>query len=71
MIIIENLIKKLFDYQRFEKNKDLQKIINDIEDRYPENELLGDYQLSFVAGGKEEEKILDKDDISGKQNKQG
>lgn len=63
MIVIEKKLNKLFDFQKFEKNKDLQRIINDVEERYSESEVIGDYQLSFVAGGKKlDERIkIDKD----------
>ena len=63
MIVIEKKLNKLFDFQKFEKNKDLQRIINDVEERYSESEVIGDYQLSFVAGGKKlAERIkIDKD----------
>ena len=52
----------LFDYQRFEKNKELQRIINDVENRYDSGAvLLMESELSFAAGGKDvERQIKDK-----------
>jgi len=63
VITIEKLLSRLFDFQRFEKNKDLQRIINEVEDSY-ERTFLADSELSLVAGGKEiqEDKKEDKSD---------
>ena len=57
MIIIQKLLEKLFDFQRYERNKDLKVIIDEVENTYQEV-LLSDAELSFVAGGvnKEETK---------------
>lgn len=63
---IESRLSRLFDYQRFERNKDLQRVINDVESRYDRGAvLLTESELSFAAGGRtvdkipsEEEKIL-------------
>ena len=63
----ESKLSSLFDYQRFERNKDLQRIINDVERRYDAGAvLLTESELSFAAGGKtidkiktEEEKVLE------------
>ena len=66
MIVIEKKLKKLFDYQRYEKNKDLQHIINDVENRFPEEVMINDYELSFVAGGKNVDVKKDKEDTCGK-----
>ena len=43
---MEKKLKKLFDYQRFEKNERLEKIINETENQYGEE--LTDYDLSLV-----------------------
>ena len=48
----EKKLSNLFDYQRFSKNKDLQRIINGVESRYESGSvLLSESELSFVAGG--------------------
>ena len=43
---MEKKLKKLFDYQRFEKNERLEKIIKETESRYGGE--LSDDELSFV-----------------------
>lgn len=43
---MEKKLKKLFDYQRFEKNERLEKIIKETESRYGEE--LSDDDLSLV-----------------------
>lgn len=43
---MENMLKKLFDYQKFEKNKNLGKMIKNVEDKYSAE--LSDESLSFV-----------------------
>ncbi len=52
---MENKLFKLFDYQKFSKNKDLQKIIDDVEERYQNEYVLSDDSLAFAAGGKKSE----------------
>ena len=50
---IENKIKKIFDYQRFENNKDLQNVINETEDRaFCNCKSLNDEKLLAIVGGK-------------------
>ena len=49
---MEKKLRKLFDYQKFSKNKDLQLLIDDCESRYPEGVLVSDEALSFAVGGK-------------------
>jgi len=50
---LEKKLLKLFDYQRFEKEKSLQRVINEVEQKY-DNEIvaLADVSLSFAAGGR-------------------
>ena len=43
---MENKLKKLFDYQRFEKNEKLEKLIQETENGYAAE--LSDEDLSFV-----------------------
>lgn len=50
---IETKLLKLFDYQRFEKNKELNRIINNVEDKYLEDfSYIEEGNLAFVSGGK-------------------
>ena len=51
---MEKKLKKLFDYQRFSNNKELQKMINDTEERYPEKVAIADEVLNFAFGGRKE-----------------
>ena len=54
----EKKLNNLFDYQRFERNKDLQRFINDVEKRYDTGAvLLTEAELSFAAGGRTLDKI--------------
>ena len=50
---LEKKLLKLFDYQRFEKEKSLQRVINEVEQKY-DNEIvaLADVSLSFASGGR-------------------
>ena len=54
---MENKLKKLFDYQRFEQNDKLEKLIHETESRYARE--LSDEDLSLVnaAGEPEADKI--------------
>ena len=36
----ENKLTSLFDYQRFERNKDLQRVINNVQERYDSGAVL-------------------------------
>lgn len=59
----ENKLSNLFDYQRFERNKDLQRIINNVQERYDtEAVLLSEAELSFAVGGKTLDKIQKKEE---------
>ena len=50
---MDKILKKLFDYQRFERNKRLEKLISETESRYARD--LSDEELAYVnaAGGPE------------------
>ena len=50
---IENKLFRLFDYQRFEKNTALQGVIDEVLDRYAQNQFfaLSDDSLAMAAGG--------------------
>ena len=50
---MEKKLKRLFDYQRFEKNEKLEKLIKQTEERYGTE--LSDELLSMTAGGLKEE----------------
>lgn len=59
----ENKLSNLFDYQRFERNKDLQRIINNVQERYDTGAvLLSEAELSFAVGGKALDKIQKKEE---------
>jgi len=51
--MLETKLKTLFDYQRLEKNADLQSVIDEVLDRYAQNEprMLSDDDLAMAAGG--------------------
>ena len=52
--MIEKLLTRLFDYQRFERNKKLERIITEIIEKYePSNCYISEGDLLLVAGGKD------------------
>ena len=51
---MEKKLKRLFDYQRFSNNKELQRMIDDTLERYPEKVAITDEVLNFAFGGKKE-----------------
>lgn len=60
---MEQKLKKLFEFQRFEKNEQLDQMIRDVEDGLP----LSDYSLDedallLVAGGKKTEEDFKQED---------
>ncbi len=57
---MENKMKKLFEYQRFENNARLAKLINETESRYAA--ALDDDDLDIVAAAGEVEKDYEKKD---------
>ena len=58
----EKKLTNLFDYQRFTKNKELQRLINDVNSRYETGAvLLNESDLSFVAGGRQLDQIKKKE----------
>ena len=64
---MEKELKKLFDYQRFEKNEKLEKLIRETEGRYAAE--LSDDDLSFVSAAGEETLYTEnnvKEEIKGK-----
>ena len=53
---MEEKLSKLFEFQRFEKNKQLDMIIRGVQDRLESSEYcLNESALSLVAGGKKSE----------------
>ncbi|MBQ0035781.1 MAG: hypothetical protein KBT35_02555 [Firmicutes bacterium] len=52
---MNKLLKKLFDFQKFEENQELKNIIA-VSEQY-DVEFLSDEQLSYVYGGKSEEEV--------------
>ena len=52
---MENKLRKMFDFQRFSGNPDLDEVIRDVEMRHPtgnQGTLLPEEELKNVAGGK-------------------
>lgn len=51
--MLEAALKTMFDYQRFEKNAALQSVIDEVLDRYAQNQIfaLSDDSLALAAGG--------------------
>ena len=51
--MLEATLRTLFDYQRFEKNAAMQAVLDEVLDRYAQNELfiLSDDQVALAAGG--------------------
>ena len=51
--MLETKLKTLFDYQRLEKDADLQSVIDEVLERYAQNEpkILSDDDLAMAAGG--------------------
>ena len=48
---MENRLRKLFDFQRFEGNASLQSVIDDVHSRYATRELdMGDMERVNAAG---------------------
>ena len=48
---MENKLRKLFDFQRFEGNASLQSVIDDVHSRYATRELdMGDMERVNAAG---------------------
>jgi len=47
---MENKLSRLFDYQKFSSNPDLEKVIRGVEEKYSLNkQALSDDDLEFVA----------------------
>lgn len=59
---MENKLKKLFDYQKFEQNKQLQTIINESL-QLEATTVLSDEMLGAIAGGQSQPDNIDKDKI--------
>lgn len=60
---MENKLKQLFEYQKFEQNSRLAKLISESEDR--QSNALSDDDLEFVAAAGE--RFLQNDDDEKKQ----
>lgn len=59
---MEKKLKKLFDYQRFEQNAKLEKLIQETESRYAKELSEEDLSLVSAAGEiKEEQKTFEDD----------
>lgn len=49
--MMEKKLKKLFDFQSFSGNKEIEKMMKEAESRYPA--MMSDDDLAFVAAGVE------------------
>ena len=58
---VEAWLKELFDYQRFEQDKELNALIAVTVEEQETSTLLDDAALSFATGGKKEEEEVKKD----------
>lgn len=59
---MESKLQRLFDYQRYEGNKELKRITSQVEQKYDNAyELVSEEALSFVAGGRQIEEKPKKD----------
>ena len=48
---LERTLKRLFDYQKFEKNADLERLVDSVHSRYAIRELsIDDVDMVFAAG---------------------
>lgn len=65
---LEQLLKDLFDYQKYEKNSELDEIVSEVINKYDnETVVLSDFDLSLAIGGKkEEDEIIKKDPLDDK-----
>ena len=61
--MLEKALAELFDFQRFEKNEDLQDVIDSVQAKYESRKLffLEDEQLDMAAGGLGASEELSKD----------
>ena len=57
---VEAWLKELFDYQRFEQDKELNALIAETVEEQETSTLLDDAALSFATGGKKEEEEVKK-----------
>ena len=53
---MEKKIIQLLDYQKFEKNDKIEKMLSELEGKY-ETDLLDDEALSFAVGGVKQEDV--------------
>ena len=51
--MLENALRTLFDFQRFENNQQLRSVIEAVEEKYPDGLILSltDAELELAAGG--------------------
>ena len=63
---MENKLFKLFDFQKYENNDRLAKLINESEDRL--NEALSDDELEFLAAGANQYNQKNEEIESGQEN---
>ena len=66
-LILENRLNQLFDYQRFENNKDLQSMINSVHARYAKRVKLEDSDVEFLNAAGTADMLQKKPDPKGKE----
>ena len=61
--MLENALKTLFDFQRFQNNPELRSVIDAVEEKYPDGLILklADEDLALAAGGLRSEEKGKKD----------
>ncbi len=59
---MENTLKRLFDFQRFDRNEDLQRVIDSVHAKYAARELSMDEMSGVNAAGNPELDLLKKKD---------
>lgn len=64
-LILESRLKQLFDYQRFENNKDLQSVIDSVHARYAKRVRLEDDDVEFLNAAGTSDMLQKKPDPEG------
>lgn len=65
---MENKLKKLFEYQRFEGNPRLAEMIRETEERYAAHQLEDDLLCMVNAAGEIEQNFMTEDSKDGREN---
>ena len=65
---MENKLKKLFEYQRFEGNPRIAEMIRETEERYAAHQLEDDLLCMVNAAGEIEQNFMTNNGIDGKED---